>query len=134
MVGILIVSHSANAAAGAREIAVQMAGTELAIVACGGNSSGGIGTNPEAIAANLEVLLSDEGVIIIADLGSAVMSAEMILDTLSPERRAQVVIANAPLVEGTLMAAVEASMGKDLKQVVAAAESANQMCKVERSE
>jgi PTS hybrid protein len=132
MIALLIVSHSAKAAEGAREIALQMAGDEVTIAACGGNGSGGIGTNPEAILEALDSVYSEDGVVVIADLGSAVMSAEFVLDNVSPDRRNQIVIADAPLVEGALMAAIEASMGKPLEQVIAAAESAGAMQKVQR--
>ncbi len=132
MVGILIISHSKKVAEGVVEIARQMAGTELALEACGGDREGGIGTDPDAIAAALEKLSGSDGVVIIADLGSAVMSAELVLDTLPPERREWLIIANAPLVEGAVLAAVEAAVGKNLAEVAEAAALAFQMQKVER--
>ncbi len=132
MVGILIISHSAKVAAGTAEIARQMAGDRVTIAYCGGNSTGGIGTDPDAIGTALAAICNEAGVIVLADLGSAVMSAELVLDTLIPERRKNVMIANAPLVEGAVLAAVEASIGKNLTEVVEAAELAGQMRKVER--
>ncbi len=132
MVGILIISHSANVAAGTAEIARQMVGDQVPVAYCGGNSAGGIGTDPDAIAAALKTIYHEAGVIVLADLGSAVMSAELVLDTLIPERRKNVMIANAPLVEGAVLAAVEASIGKNLIEVVEAAELAGQMRKIER--
>ncbi|MCK4258469.1 MAG: PTS-dependent dihydroxyacetone kinase phosphotransferase subunit DhaM [Halanaerobiales bacterium] len=131
MVGIVIVSHSSKVAQGAKDIALQMAG-DVFIVACGGNPEGGIGTNSEEISAGIASVYSEDGVVVLADLGSAVMSAEMILDSLTPEKREKVIIANAPIVEGAVMAAVEASMGMNLDQVLAAAENASKMVKVER--
>lgn len=131
MVGIVIISHSAKVAEGAKEIALQMA-PEVAIAACGGSNDGGIGTDPDRIASGIAEVSAGDGVVILVDLGSAVMSAELIIDTLSDEMRAQVLIANAPVVEGAVMAAVEASMEKDLAEVLAAAESAARMTKIER--
>lgn len=132
MIGVVIVSHSAKVAEGAREIALQMAGEGARIAACGGNKEGGIGTDPEAIKAAVESVLGDDGAVILADLGSAVMSAEMVLELLPPESREKVRIANAPVVEGAVVAAVEASIGRGLGEVLAAAEQAASMQKVER--
>jgi dihydroxyacetone kinase DhaKLM complex PTS-EIIA-like component DhaM len=67
-----------------------------------------------------------------ADLGSAVMSAEMVIEMLPDEMRDRIIIANAPIVEGAILAAVEASMGKPLTEVAAAAENASHMPKVNR--
>jgi PTS hybrid protein len=130
MVGVLIVSHSAKVAAGALELATQMAGGDLALAAVGGTADGEIGTDPGAILQALQRLLTPEGVIILADLGSAVMSAEAAVEAV--EAQDQAVIANAPLVEGAVIAALEASLGKTLPEVVAAAEATGTMVKVER--
>lgn len=132
MVGLVIVSHSLGVATGCREMAIQMAGGDAPIAACGGNRSGGLGTDPDAILAAVKSLWTPEGVVILADLGSAVMSAEMVLDMLPAEQRELVVIADAPLVEGAILAAVEASMGKDRDEVRTAAEGAFQMRKTGR--
>jgi PTS hybrid protein len=130
MVGVLIVSHSAKAAAGAMELATQMISGELPLAAVGGTADGALGTDPEAISEALRRVLTPEGVIVLADLGSAVMSAEAAVEAVGVQDR--VIIANAPLVEGTVLAAVEASLGKSLPEVVAAAEAAGTMVKVER--
>jgi dihydroxyacetone kinase phosphotransfer subunit len=132
MVGVLIVSHSSKVAAGALELATQMAGADLAIAAVGGTPSGEIGTDPEAIRDALHQVLTPDGVIILVDLGSAVMSAEAVVEAAGVQN--QVVIANAPLVEGAVIAALEASLGKGLVAVVTAAEAAGTMVKVERGE
>jgi PTS hybrid protein len=130
MVGVLIVSHSAKVAAGALELAIQMAGSELPQAAVGGTADGAIGTDPEAIIQALRRVLTPDGVVVLADLGSAVMSAEAAVEAC--EVRERVMIANAPLVEGAVLAALEASLGKTLPEVVAAAETAGRMVKVER--
>lgn len=130
MVGVVIVSHSPKVAEGARDIAQQMAGEGIRIAACGGNKEGGIGTDPDAIKAAVESVLDGDGVVILVDLGSAVMSTEMVLELLPAESREKVRIANAPLVEGAVLAAVEASIGRGLDEVLAAAEQAASMQKV----
>jgi PTS hybrid protein len=132
MVGVLIVSHSNKVASGVLELATQMAGSNLSIAAVGGTSSGEIGTDPDAILSALRQVLTSDGVIILADLGSAVMSAETVIEAEGIQ--GQVTIANAPLVEGSVIAALEASLGKGLPEVVAAAEAAGTMVKVERGE
>lgn len=132
MVGILLISHSAQVAAGVLEIARQMVGDEVPIAISGGNKAGGIGTDPDAITIALTSLLNPDGVLVLADLGSAVMSAELVIENIASDH--QVVIANAPLVEGAVLAAVEAAMGKNLDQVLIAAESAYKMRKVERGD
>lgn len=132
MVGVVIVSHSAKVAEGAREIALQMAGEGARIAACGGSKEGGIGTDPDAIKAAIESVLGDSGAVVLADLGSAVMSAEMVLELLPAESREKVRIANAPVVEGAVVATVEASIGRSLEEVLAAAEQASFMQKVEK--
>lgn len=132
MVGIVIISHSNAVATGAREMAAQMAGTEVIIAACGGNKQGGIGTDPDAIRIALDQAWSDDGVLVLADLGSAVMSAELVMEMLPQERRRRVSIADAPVVEGAVLAAVEASMRRSLADVQAAAEGARAMRKVNR--
>jgi PTS hybrid protein len=132
MVGVLIISHSSQVAAGVLELATQMAGADLAIAAVGGTPSGELGTDPEAIRDALRRVLTPDGVIILADLGSAVMSAEAVVEAEGVQE--QVVIANAPLVEGSVLAALEVSLGKVLSEVVIAAEAAGTMVKVERGE
>lgn len=132
MVGVLIISHSPKVAEGALELATQMVGSELRIAAVGGTSDGEIGTNPDAITGALRQILTPDGAIILADLGSAVMCAETVIE--AEEVQDRVVIANAPLVEGAVIAALESSLGKSLLEVVAAAEAAGTMVKLERGE
>ncbi|HEX6509133.1 MAG TPA: hypothetical protein VF221_16010, partial [Chloroflexota bacterium] len=82
--------------------------------------------------AALEEVYSTGGVLILVDLGSAVMSAEVAVEDLEDDQRRQVLVSNAPFVEGAVIAAVEASVGKSLHEVNAAAEGASSMQKVER--
>lgn len=120
-VGLVIVSHSARIAEGVVELAAQMA-PSVAIVAAGGTDDGGIGTSFDRVQAALVEAESGDGVVVLCDLGSAVLTAETALDFAeAPER---IRIADAPIVEGAVAAAVAAEAGEPLDAVVAAAEPA----------
>lgn len=122
-VGLVIVSHSSKLAEGLCELAGQMA-PDVAIIAAGGTDDGGIGTSLEKIQAGIAQAESGAGVALLADLGSAVMTAEMALEFLEPEERENVRLADAPLVEGAVAGAVAAQTGQDLAAVVRDAEAA----------
>lgn len=123
-VGLVVVSHSARIAAGVVELAAQMA-AEVTIVEAGGTDDGGIGTSFDLVQAAIERADSGDGAVLLCDLGSAVLTAETALDFLDDEQRMRVRIAEAPIVEGAVAAAVAAATGADLEAVLAAAESAN---------
>jgi len=123
LVGIVFVSHSADIAAGLVTLARQMAPT-VALVAAGGTDDGGIGTSFDKITAGLAEADNGRGVVLLCDLGSAILTAETALDFLDDEARQRARLADAPLVEGGVAAAVAAQIGGDLAAVVAAAESA----------
>lgn len=129
MVGMVIVSHSAKVAEGIAEMAAQMARPEQAIIAAGGMADGGIGT--DAMRVNEAICRADggDGVLIMVDLGSAVLSAETALEFLDAEQQARVRIADAPVLEGSIAAAVEASLGSDLAKVAQTAEEARNLRK-----
>lgn len=121
-VSIVIVSHSPQVAHGAAAMVGQMVGDDVVCGSCGGNADGGLGTDPGQIKAAVERVWSEAGVAVLVDLGGAEMNAEMAIELLPEEWRARVRICNAPVVEGAVMAATEASSGSDLEQVVATAE------------
>lgn len=126
MVSLLIVSHSPHIAAGIQELAAQMTGGRVPIAAVGGTEDGRIGTNPDGIRAGYETIAGPDGVLVLMDLGSALLSAEIALeDVCFPFQ-----LSNAPLVEGTILAAVEASVGSSLEQTAAAAERARGLQKI----
>jgi PTS hybrid protein len=129
-VGLVLVSHSARLAEGARELAEQVAQGAVPILAVGGAAEGSLGTNALAIVDAVTSLREVDGVLVLVDLGSAVMSAETALEELPAERRQHVRLADAPFVEGTMAAAVEASMGSGLDAVLGAAESARGQAKL----
>ena len=120
-VSIVVVSHSEKIADGAVELAAQMA-PDVVIVAAGGTSDGRIGTSLEKVLAALDQAAGSDGAVILTDLGSAVMTAESALEFA--DNPAGVVLADAPLVEGLMAAAVAAQGGADLQAVRRAAETA----------
>ena len=123
MVGIVIVSHSARLADGVVELAREMAGPDVAIIAAGGLDlpERPLGTDAALIAQAIEAAWSDDGVLVLMDLGSAVLSAEMAAEMLPDEQRSRVLLCEAPLVEGAVAAAVAARLGEPLNQVAAEA-------------
>lgn len=121
-VGIVIVSHSALVAQGAADMVRQMVGDEVPLAWCGGDPSGGLGTSVEAILGAIDKAWSDKGVAILVDLGGAETNSEMAIEMLDEDRSAKVVVCNAPVVEGAVMAATEASGGASLAEVRATAE------------
>lgn len=129
-VGLVVVSHSAKVAEGVVEMAAQMA-AGVRLRAAGGTDDGGIGTDATLIAQAIADADDGDGVLVFADLGSAVLSAQLAIDELVDEqRRARVRIAEAPLVEGAVIAAIQASTGSSLEEVDAAARGAATMAKV----
>jgi len=131
MVGIVVVAHSQELAEGVCALARQMSQRpELPILAAGGLDEGGIGTSMSKIERAIESAYSEDGVLVLMDLGSAVMTTQLYLEMLPPEKRAKIRLTNAPLVEGAIAAAVAASLGDKLDQVQAAAENALSLPKI----
>ncbi len=124
LVGIVVVSHSALIAEGIVELARQMAGPDLRIVAAGGAIDGSLGTDASRVAAAIEEADGGSGVLVLADLGSAVLAARTALELLGPDEAARVRISRGPVVEGAVVAAVQASIGDTLDDVVATADAA----------
>jgi phosphoenolpyruvate---glycerone phosphotransferase subunit DhaM len=128
MVSLLIVSHSAQLAAGVKEFAEQVAGGKVQIVAAGGAADGSLGTSVDHIQERLRQSASPDGTLVLVDLGSAVLSVEMAIEALGADR---VQISDAPLVEGAYLAAIEASAaGATLERVAEAALQARELIKV----
>ena len=121
-VSIVIVSHSADVARGAAAMVRQMAGKEVKVAHCGGNPEGGLGTNVAAIKKCIEQVYGPRGVAILVDMGGAETNSEMAIEMLPREWKTNVVICRAPVVEGAVMAAAEASGGSSLQKVRATAE------------
>ena len=130
MIGIVIVAHSAKLADGIKEMADQMAKGLVAIAAAGGVDDTTLGTNADRIYEAIEQVYREDGVLVLFDLGSALFSTQMAIERLDEGRQAKVLLSEAPLVEGAIVAAVEASLGHDLATVNAAAVSAKDMQKI----
>ncbi len=122
-VGIVVVSHSAKLAEAVAELAREMAGPELRLALAGGvdDADSPLGTDAMRVLAAIEEVDGDDGVLVLMDLGSAVLSAELALDLLPEEQRDRVVLCDAPLVEGLIAAAVQAASGAAMDRVVAEA-------------
>jgi dihydroxyacetone kinase phosphotransfer subunit len=121
-VGIVIVSHSPLVAEGTADMVRQMVGDEVPLAFCGGDPYGGLGTSVEAIMQAIDAAWSDTGVAILVDLGGAETNSEMAIELQPAERQARIVVCNAPIVEGAVMAATEASGGATLADVKRTAE------------
>jgi phosphocarrier protein FPr len=118
VVGIVIVSHSATLAEGVRELAAEMAGPDVKLELAGGLAEEGtLGTDAVRVMEAIGRADSGDGVLVLMDLGSAVLSAETALDFLTPEQRESVLLCEAPLVEGAVTAAVAARLGEPLAKV-----------------
>jgi len=100
----------------------QMVSHDVPLAWCGGDPAGGLGTSVEDILAAIERAWSDAGVAILVDLGGAETNSEMAVEMLGEPRAGKVVVCNAPIVEGAVMAATEASGGATLAQVLATAQ------------
>ena len=100
-----------------------MAGDDVRIVAAGGLEDGSIGTDATRIMAAIEAADSGAGVVVMVDLGSAVLSASTALELLDPAQAARVRLSRGPVVEGAIVAAIQASIGDDLLTVCDAADA-----------
>ena len=121
-VGIVIVSHSAKVAEGAADMVRQMVGDEVPLAWAGGNSDGGLGTDVGHILAAIDAAWSEAGVASLVDLGGAETNSEMAIEMLDEARQKRIAICNAPIVEGAVIAATEASGGSPLDIVKQTAE------------
>jgi PTS hybrid protein len=121
-VGIVIVSHSAKVAEGAADMVRQMVGDSVPLAFTGGDPGGGLGTSVEGIIQAIERAWSPAGVAVLVDLGGAESNSEMAISLLPEARRLQVAICNAPVVEGAVIAATEASGGSSLNVLKRTAE------------
>jgi phosphoenolpyruvate---glycerone phosphotransferase subunit DhaM len=120
-VGIVIVSHSPLVAQGTADMVRQMVGSEVPLAWCGGNPEGGLGTSVGAIVEAIDQAWSDAGVAVLVDLGGAETNSEMAIEIIGEPRSHRILVCNAPIVEGAVMAATEASGGASLREVVATA-------------
>jgi phosphoenolpyruvate---glycerone phosphotransferase subunit DhaM len=123
VIGIVLVSHSAQLAEGLAELLRQIAADGVSIEAAGGGPDGSLGTDGARIAAAARCADRGDGVVLLADIGSAVLSVRALIAGRDLDS-GRAVLADAPLVEGSVAAAVAASTGMNLGGVVAAASEA----------
>jgi len=126
-VGIVLVSHSAELATGAAHLAGQISGGTVTIVAAGGTDDGDLGTSAAKIERGLSEADGGAGVVVLPDLGSAVLTVKAVLEDGGDRN---VLLADAPFVEGAVAATVTAAAGGDVKAVAAAAEEARHVRKL----
>ena len=126
MVGLVFVSHSAELAAATKALAEQQTQGRAAIAAVGGTGDleNPFGTDAMAILDAIQSVYHDDGVLVLMDLGSAIMSAETALEFMDPDQAARVRLSAGPFVEGAMAASVQASIGMDLEAVAAEAAEA----------
>lgn len=129
-VGIVLVSHSSTLVAGLAALVSQVAGSAVPIRTVGGAVDGSLGTDGERVRAVLQAAAPGPGAVVLMDLGSSVLAVKAALDELSPEERSRLAVADAPLVEGAVAAAVLASTGASLPEVARAAEEARNVRKL----
>ena len=131
MVGIVIVSHSWKVAEGVCDIAREMAQGFTGLIPAGGLEDGSIGTDAQKIADAIVEADSGDGVVILADIGSSIMSSEAAIELLEDEnRKINAVIADAPILEGAVCAVVEAAAGGSLDSVLKSAEESKEASKL----
>ena len=127
-VGIVLVSHSAELAEGAAHLAAQVSGGTVTIVAAGGTDDGELGTSAAKVERGLSQADSGAGVVVLPDLGSAVLTVRAVLE--DHPRPSHILLTDAPFVEGAVAATVTAAAGGDIKAVAAAAEEARHVRKL----
>jgi PTS hybrid protein len=131
LIGLVLISHSATLVEGLREMVAQVAGEAVPVATAGGTEDGRLGTSAPRIEAAIRSALDAgaDGIVVLLDLGSAALSLEVAIESLDDAERARIQVSQAPLVEGAVLAAVQASVGASLDEVVAAAAGAASMTK-----
>ena len=115
MVGFVIVSHSAKLAEGVVDLARMMAKT-APMAAAGGLEDGSFGTSFEKISNAIDEVYSDDGVILLMDMGSAVMTTEMVIESMDGRTLA---MADCPVAEGAVTGSLDAEAGMTLEEILA---------------
>jgi PTS hybrid protein len=127
VVGIVLVSHSSEIASGLAQLAGQMAGDAVRIEGVGGGPEGGLGTSGDHVREALSRADAGDGVVVLGDLGSAILTVRHVLDR---NGNGHIRLVDAPFVEGAVAAAVTASVGSSLEDVAKAAEDARGVSKL----
>lgn len=132
MIGIVIVSHSNKISSGAVELCKEMVRDNIKIISAGGTRDGELGTDATLIMEAIEEAHSGDGVAILVDIGSSIMSSQMAMEMLSEEIREKTIILDAPIVEGSLAVAIQACISNDLEEIRRAGMEAKHMNKINK--
>lgn len=116
MVGIVLVSHSEKIVEGVKELAMQMA-PDAIVSTAGGTKDNRIGTDIDKISEAINDVYSEDGVLVLFDLGSAFMNTEMAIEFLDDDRKDKVIIVDTAIVEGGITAIIESSIGKSIQEI-----------------
>jgi PTS hybrid protein len=127
LVGIVLVSHSRELALGLADLASQVAGADVRVEAAGGGPGGSLGTSGDTVRDAIARADSGQGVVVLADLGSAVLTVKHLLES---KANGHIRLVDAPFVEGAVAAAVMSSAGQSLEDVARAAEEARGVSKL----
>jgi len=132
LVGLVLISHSGTLVEGLRDMVAQVAGDDVPVATAGGTEDGRLGTSAPNITAAIRAVLDGgaDQALVLLDLGSAALSLELALEDLPGADRARVHVSEAPLVEGAILAAVQASVGAGIDEVASAAAGAATMAKL----
>ena len=130
--GLVLISHSGTLVEGLRDMVAQVAGDDVPVATAGGTEDGRLGTSAPNITAAIRAVLDGgaDQALVLLDLGSAALSLELALEDLPGADRARVHVSEAPLVEGAILAAVQASVGAGIDEVASAAAGAATMAKL----
>ena len=124
--GVVLVSHSELIAEGLRELVNEMNDGSVPVIAAGGADEGRIGTSAIKIMNAFEELADCDHIVVYADLGSSILSAETALDLVDEELAAKCKLVDCPIVEGALAGVVQATMAQSLEEIVQASEAARE--------
>lgn len=113
MVGIVIVSHSAKLAEGVAD-ATRIMADGCPVAWAGGADDGSYGSSYEKIRNAIESVHSADGVVVLADMGSTIMTVEMVIEDAGYDN---VLLLDAPIAEGAIAASLSSKCGDDLETV-----------------
>ncbi len=130
MISLVIVSHSKKISEGVVELCYEMVGEDLRIIPVGGTSDGRIGTDPILIKKAIEKAYYGDGVLILTDIGSSIMSSELAIEMLEKKIKEKTFILDTPIVEGSIAVAVQASISNNMEEIKKVAEEARTTRKV----
>ncbi len=124
-VSLVIVSHSLKIAEGIHELLHRMVGDRVKVGVCGGDKETDFRTTPDMVMATIEQVWSEAGVLVLVDLGGAELNSETAIEMMPASKQSKLVLCNAPIVEGAIVAANEAAGGADLLSVKQTAEGSH---------